>query len=144
MYFIVLCFLNAKDAKNAKMENEISYKIIGAAIEVHKVLGGPGLLESIYESCLCQELLLQGLKINRQWPVPVNYKGFFVRDPLYIDILVEGLVIVEVKATEKVHPIHEVQLLTYLRLTDKKLGLLVNFGQEFVKDGIRRLVNGLS
>ena len=125
------------------MENEISHKIIGAAIEVHKILGGPGLLESIYESCLCKKLVLQGLRVQNQLAVPINYKGFSVRDPLYIDILVDGLVIVEVKATEKIHSIHEVQLLTYLRLTDHRLGLLINFGQEFVKDGIRRLVNGL-
>jgi hypothetical protein len=93
------------------MENEISHKIIGAAIEVHRILGGPGLLEGVYESCLCHELA--------------------------------GIVIVEVKATEKLHPIYEVQLLTYLRLTGRKLGLLVNFGQQYVKDGITRVVNGL-
>ncbi len=125
------------------MENEISHKIIGAAIEVHRALGGPGLLEGVYESCLCHELAFRGLKIERQLPVPVNYKGFIVRDPLYIDVLVEGMVIVEVKATEKIHSIHEVQLLTYLRLTGRKLGLLINFGQEYVKDGISRVVNGL-
>jgi GxxExxY protein len=125
------------------MENEISHKIIGAAIEVHRVLGGPGLLEGVYESCLCNELVLRGLKVERQVPVPVNYKGSIVKDPLYIDILVEGIVIVEVKAVEKLHPIHQVQLLTYLRLTGRKLGLLVNFGQEYAKDGITRVVNGI-
>lgn len=125
------------------MENDISHKIIGAAIEVHRVLGGPGLLEGVYESCLCHELLLRGLKVERQLAVPVSYKGTAVRDPLYIDILVQGIVIVEVKAVEKLHPIHQVQLLTYLRLTGRKLGLLVNFGQEYVKDGVTRIVNGL-
>jgi GxxExxY protein len=135
--------MKRKGAKTQRMENEISHKIIGAAIEVHRILGGPGLLEGIYESCLCHELALRGFKVQRQLAVPVNYKGSVVRDPLYIDILVEGLVIVEVKATEKLHPIHDVQLLTYLRLTGYKLGLLVNFGQEYVKDGIRRVVNGL-
>lgn len=125
------------------MEHEISHKIIGAAIEVHRILGGPGLLEGIYESCLCQELALQGIKIERLLAVPVNYKGAVVKDPLYIDILVEGIVIVEIKATEKLHPIHEVQLLTYLRLTGRKLGLLINFGQEYVKHGISRVINGL-
>lgn len=125
------------------MENEISHKIIGAAIEVHKILGGPGLLESIYESCLCHEIKLRGLNVQRQVIVPVSYKGSFVKDPLCIDILVEGLVIIEVKSIEKLHPIHEVQLLTYLRLTCKKLGLLINFGQECVKAGITRVVNGL-
>jgi GxxExxY protein len=125
------------------MENEISHKIIGAAIEVHRILGGPGLLEGVYESCLCHELALRGLKTERQLAVPVIYKNSVVREPLYIDILVEGIVIVEVKATEKLHPIYEVQLLTYLRLTGRKLGLLVNFGQQYVKDGITRVVNGL-
>jgi len=110
--------------RRKEMEDEISHKIIGAAIEVHKVLGGPGLLEGVLA-------------------VPVNYKGTAVRDPLYIDILVQGSVIVEVKATEKLHSIHQVQLLTYLRLLRRKLGLLVNFGQEYVKDGISRVVNGL-
>ena len=125
------------------MENEISHNIIGAAIEVHKVLGGPGLLESVYESCLCHELVLRGFKVQRQLIVPVHYKGSIVKDPLYLDILVDGMVIVEVKSTEKLYPIHEVQLLTYLRLAGKKLGLMVNFGQEYVKDGITRVVNGL-
>ena len=125
------------------MENEISHKIIGAAIEVHRLLGGPGLLEGVYESCLCHELMLQGFKVERQVVVPVNYKGTAIREPLYIDILVEGIVIVEVKAVEKLHPIYQVQLLTYLRLTGRKLGLLVNFGQEYAKDGITRVVNGL-
>ena len=125
------------------MENEISHKIIGAAIEVHKVLGGPGLLEGVYESCFCHELLLRGLKVERQLAVPVSYKDTSARDPLYIDILVQDIVIVEVKAVEKLYPIHQVQLLTYLRLTGRKLGLLVNFGQEYVKDGVTRLVNGL-
>lgn len=129
--------------RRKEMENEISHKIIGAAIEVHRVLGGPGLLEGVYESCLCHELALRGLKTQRQLAVPVIYKDSIVRDSLYIDILVEGLVIVEVKATEKLHSIYEVQLLTYLRLTGRKLGLLINFGQEYVKDGINRVLNGL-
>jgi GxxExxY protein len=123
------------------MENEISYKVIGAAIEVHRTLGGPGLLESIYECSLCHELSLMGLKIQRQLLVPVKYKNTVVRDPLCIDILVENKVVVEVKATE--NPIYEVQLLTYLRLTKTKLGLLINFGQDSVKNGITRVVNGL-
>jgi len=125
------------------MEDEISHTIIGAAIEVHKALGGPGLLEGIYESCLAHELMLRGLQLQRQLAVPVSYKGVVVRDPLCIDILVQDKVIVEVKATEKEHPIHQVQLLTYLRLTGCKLGLLINFGQEYVKDGISRVVNRL-
>ena len=125
------------------MENELSNKIIGAAIEVHRSLGGPGLLESIYESALCHELSLQGLHIKRQFPVSVTYKGMKIKDPLYLDILVEDKVIVEVKATEKEHPIHQTQVLTYLRLTGKKLGLLINFGQNYIKDGVSRIVNDL-
>jgi GxxExxY protein len=125
------------------MEDEVSFAIIGSAIEVHRALGGPGLLESIYESCLAHELEHRGFQIQRQLAVPVKYKGAEVRDPLVLDILVQGQVIVEVKATEKEHPIHQVQLLTYLRLTGKKLGLLINFGQARVKDGISRVVNTL-
>jgi GxxExxY protein len=124
-------------------EDEISYKVIGAAIEVHKTLGGPGLLEGVYESCLYHELRLMGLKVERQVRVPVTYKGAEVREPLIIDLLVENKLIIEVKATEKDSPIHKVQLLTYLRLTGKKLGLLINFGRESVKEGISRIVNGL-
>ena len=124
------------------MDNKLSGEIIGAAIEVHRMLGGPGLLESIYEAALCHELMLRVINHKRQLPVPVVYKGITIRDPLFIDILVENEVIVEVKATEKNHPIHETQVLTYLRLTDKKLGLVINFGNSHVKDGIFRVVNG--
>lgn len=124
-------------------EDELSYEIIGAAIEVHRTLGGPGLLEGIYESSLSHELMLRGLQIQRQLIIPVKYKNTIVRDPLCLDILVENKVIVEVKATEREHDIHKAQLLTYLRLTGVKLGLLVNFGQTCVKDGIHRIVNGL-
>ena len=124
-------------------EDEISYKVIGAAIEVHKTLGGPGLLEGVYESCLYRELKLSGLKVERQVRVPVTYKGEEVREPLVIDLFVEDKLIIEVKATEKDSPIYEVQLLTYLRLTGKKLGLLINFGRKSVKEGISRVVNGL-
>ena len=85
-------------------------------MEVHKVLGGSGLLESVYESCLCHELTLRFLKVQRQVIVPVDYKGSVVKDPLYLDVLVDGMVIVEVKSTEKMHPIHEVQLLEALIL----------------------------
>ena len=125
------------------MEDEILYKIIGAAIEVHRTQGGPGLLESIYESSLCHELTLKGLQIQKQLIVPVKYKNTVVRDPLCLDILLENKVIIEVKATEKEHSIHQAQLLTYLRLRGVKLGLLINFGQDCVKDGVHRVVNGL-
>lgn len=125
------------------MENELARAIIGAAIEVHRTLGGPGLLESVYEAALCHELTLQGLKIQRQLPVHVVYKGVAIKEPLYVDILANQKVIIEVKATEKNHPIFETQVLTYLRLTSIKLGLLINFGNSHVKDGIARVVNGL-
>lgn len=125
------------------MENDISKIIIGAAIEVLRVLGGPGLLESIYESALCHELSLCGLQVQRQLPVPVSYKNYIIRDPLYLDILVEGKVIIEVKAIEKENPIFRSQILTYLKLMNKKLGLLINFGEQYVKEGITRVVNGL-
>lgn len=124
------------------MENELSYQIIGAAIEVHQVLGGPGLLESIYEAALCHELHLRGLRIKRQLPVPVAYKGVNVKDPFYLDILVEDKVIVEVKAVEKASSIFETQILTYLRLTGLRLGLVINFGSKYVKEGISRVING--
>ena len=129
--------------EGSKIEDDLSYQIIGACIEVHRTLGGPGLLESIYEAALCHELTLRGLRIQRQKPVQVVYKGVAIKDPLFIDILVEDKVLVEVKAVEKNHPIYETQLLTYLRLTGIKLGLLVNFGVPYVKDGISRIINGV-
>jgi len=129
--------------QDTKIEDDISHQIIGAAIEVHRTLGGPGLLESIYESALCHELVLRGLRIQRQKPVQVVYKGVAIRESLFIDILVEDKVLVEVKATEKNHPIYETQVLTYLRLTGIKLGLLVNFGAPYVKDGVSRIINGI-
>lgn len=124
-------------------EDEISNLIIGAAIEVHRILGGPGLLESVYEAALCHELKLRGLNIQRQVPVQVIYKGIKIKDPLYIDILVENKVLIEIKATEKHHPIYETQVLTYLRLTGLKLGLLINFGLPCLKDGVSRIINGI-
>jgi GxxExxY protein len=127
---------------DTEVNNAITYKIIGAAMEVHRTLGGPGLLESIYEAALCHELSLQGLKIQSQVPVEVRYKDIVVRDPLILDVLVENQIIVEVKATEKENPIHEVQLLTYLRLTGLRLGLVINFGSRYIKEGIKRVING--
>ena len=121
--------------------DDLSYKIIGAAIEVHKTLGGPGLIESIYEAALCQELALIGIKVEQQVPLQVNYKGFVIKDPYIIDILIPNKIIIEVKATEKNYPIYESQLLTYLRLSGIKLGLLINFGYSQVSHGIARVVN---
>lgn len=124
-------------------ENELSNIIIGAAIEVHKELGGPGLLEDIYEEALCLELADRGLQVDRQVQVPVLYKGRRLKKPLVLDVLVVDTVIVEVKAVEKVIPIFSAQLLTYLRLTKKKLGLVINFGEIRVSEGVHRVVNNL-
>ena len=133
--------MNRKDAE-IKRENVISEKIIGAAIEVHRALG-PGLLESAYEQCLCFELGQAGFNIERQLPLPVIYKEVTLDCGYRLDILVEELVIVEIKAVEKLIPIHEAQMLTYLKLTNKKLGLLLNFNASVLKDGIKRIVNNL-
>ena len=125
-------------------ENEISKIIVGSAIEVHRELGGPGLLESIYEEALCRELVIRGLDVQRQCPVNVEYKGLELGKKLVLDLLVEDKVVVEVKSVEKRNPIYEAQLLTYLRASRKKLGLLVNFGEQYVAQGIKRIVNGLN
>lgn len=124
-------------------ENEISRIIVLAAIEVHRILGGPGLLESVYVEALVWELMHRGLTVERQKPIPIVYKGHTLATPLRLDLLVNGTVIVECKATINYNPIFEVQLLTYLRLTGLKLGLVINFGERLVKDGIHRVVNNL-
>ena len=121
--------------------NNISRQIINAAIEVHKELGA-GLLESVYEYCLFEELKNNGLETKHQVKVPVFYKGKKLDKEFFIDILVENKVILELKAVEIILPVHEFQLLTYLKLSGKKLGLLINFNVPFLKDGIRRKING--
>ncbi len=123
-------------------ENDISSVIIGAAIEVHRVLGGPGLLEDVYEEALCHELELRGLEVQRQVPVPIEYKGRQLTKRLKLDLLVNGSIIVEVKSMDDYHDIFQAQLLTYLRLTKNHLGLVINFGEKYVKDGVHRVVNG--
>jgi len=124
-------------------ENQISTQIIGCAIEVHRTLGGPGLLESVYEEALVWELRQQGLLVERQIYVPIVYKGQTMADPLRLDILVDKLVIVEVKATIAYNSIFEAQVLTYLRLMNLKLGLVINFGEKYVRDGVHRVANKL-
>ena len=124
-------------------ENQLSKVIIVASIEVHKVLGGPGLLEDVYEETLCYELVLQKINLKRQVTVPIIYKGQSLKMSLRLDILVNDKVIIEVKAVEKYNKIYESQLLTYLRLTGIKLGLVINFGEKRVGDGIHRVVNNL-
>jgi GxxExxY protein len=126
---------------NRERANSLSNKIIGAAIEVHRLLG-PGLLESAYEECTCRELYLQDVPLERQTPLPVEYKGIKLDCGYRLDVVVGKLVIVEFKVVEKIEPIHEAQLLTYLRLTNLWLGLLINFNVPILKDGIRRIVNG--
>ncbi len=124
------------------MENSISHKVVGAAIEVHRHLG-PGLLESAYEECLCHELKLRGLSFERQKELAVHYKGSHLDCGYRLDILVEGVVILELKSVKKFEPIHEAQLLTYLKLSNLKLGLLLNFNVPLMRDGIQRIVNNL-
>lgn len=124
-------------------ENEISKVIVDAAIEVHRELGGPGLIESVYEEAMVEELTRRGLKVERQIQVPITYKGKRLASPLRLDLKVNGLVLVDNKAVTDWNPIFEAQMLTYLRLTGLKLGLVINFGERYVKDGIHRVVNGL-
>ncbi len=119
--------------------NDISYKIIGCAYTVHSELG-PGLLESTYETCLEYELLENGLNVERQKPLPVIYKDIKLNAGYRIDLLVEEKIVIEIKSCEAIAPIHEAQLLTYLKLADKKLGLLINFNVKDLKQGIMRRV----
>jgi GxxExxY protein len=121
--------------------NEWSGKVIGAAIEVHKNLG-PGLLESAYHACLCRELELRGIPFQRQLMMALEYKGLRVENAYKIDVLIAGTVVVELKAVEAIDPVHEAQLLTYLRLSSLWLGLLINFHVPVLKDGIMRRVLG--
>ena len=123
-------------------ENIVSEKVIGAAIEVHRILG-PGLLESAYEECLCFELHERGIKTERQVTIPVVYKKVSLECGYRLDVIVDDLVIVELKTVEKLLPIHDAQLLTYLKLTKKKLGLLLNFNVALLKEGIKRIVHNI-
>ena len=122
--------------------NEVTEAIIGAAIEVHRALW-PGLLESAYEECLCRELTLRGVHFERQRELPIDYKGLRLDCGYRVDLLVAGTVVVELKAVEALLPLHEAQLLTYMRLGGWKVGLLVNFNVPVLKQGIRRRVLGL-
>jgi GxxExxY protein len=124
-------------------ENLLSEQVLDAAIEVHRTLGGPGLLESLYEDALFYELGLRNIPVLSQVPIPVTYKNHKLRDPMRLDILVDRKVIIEVKATETVLAVHKAQVLTYLRLTNLKLGLVINFGQGRLIDGWVRVVNDL-
>jgi GxxExxY protein len=124
-------------------ENALSQVIVDAVIEVHRELGGPGLLESVYEEALVEELTLRGLFVERQQQVPIRYKGKLLANPLRLDLRVNRLVIVDPKSVTEYNKIFDAQMLTYLRLTGLRLGLVVNFGERLVKDGIHRVVNRL-
>jgi GxxExxY protein len=120
--------------------NEITEKVIGAAIEVHRHLG-PGLLESAYEECLCYELNQAGLRFERQVHLPIRYKGILLQSAHRMDLVVEDAVVVELKATEEMPPLYSAQILTYLRSAQKPVGLLINFNVPALKDGLKRIVN---
>ncbi len=122
--------------------NSLTETIIGCAIEVHKGIG-PGLLESAYEECLCHELCQKGVSFKRQVQLPVRYKGVKLDCGYRLDILVDDQVIIEVKAVDAIMPIHEAQLLSYLRMLDKRIGLILNFHSTVMKYGIKRIVNNL-
>ena len=124
-------------------ENEISKVIVESAIEVHRELGGPGLIESVYEESMVEEPQIRALAVERQLWVPIFYKGKQLASPLRLDLKVNGLVLVDNKAVTEWNKIFEAQMLTYLRLAKLKLGLVINFGERLVKDGIHRVVNGL-
>lgn len=124
-------------------ENEIAKVIVDAAYKIHTTLG-PGLLESVYEQVLAHELEQRNLKVIRQLPIPIVYESVKLAEGFCADLMVENKVIVELKSVELIAPVHKKQLITYLRLADKRLGLLINFGSALIKDGITRIVNGLS
>jgi GxxExxY protein len=128
-------------AGEAEVDAVLSGQVIGAAIEVHRALG-PGLLESSYQACLSHELTLRGLTWVQQKEIPLRYKDVHVHSAYRIDLLVEGRLVVEVKALEALSPIHRAQLLTYLKLLDLRLGLLINFNVATLIRGVRRVVNG--
>ena len=123
-------------------ENDIAKIVVDAAFKVHQSLG-PGLFESVYETVLAHEIEQRELTVQRQMPIPVKYEGMVFDEGFRADLIVNDAVIVELKSVEAVSPVHKKQLLTYLRLADKRLGLLINFGANLIKDGIFRVVNGL-
>ena len=129
------------NAEKISKFNSLSGQILDSAIEVHRVLGGPGLLETIYEEALIHELKLRNMTIERQKPIPIRYKGCILKKPLVLDLFVNNTIIIEVKSVEKFNPIYHAQLLTYLRLMNISLGLIINFGEKFVKNGFHRVVN---
>jgi GxxExxY protein len=145
---VLLCILREiRVEQNYKLQeydmldrNSLSYKVIGCAMEVHNVLG-PGLLESVYEKALVHELKEKGLLVQNQLEVEVNYKGMNIGEGLRLDLLVNDELIVELKSVDEFKPVHYKQLLTYLKLMNKRVGLLINFNTDNLRDGIKRVVN---
>ena len=123
-------------------ENQIAKEVVDAAVKVHTRLG-PGLLESVYEAVLARELERRGLRVERQVPIPIEYEGLKFDEGFRADIIVEGKVILELKSVEQLAKVHYKQLSTYLKLADKRLGLLLNFGADLMKEGIKRIANGM-
>ena len=123
-------------------ENDISREIVDTAFQVHTKLG-PGLLETVYEVIMAHELKKRGMHVERQMPVPIEYEDLKFEEGFRADLVVNGLVVIELKSVDKLAKVHKKQLLTYLRLMDRKLGLLINFCENLIKDGISRVVNGL-
>jgi GxxExxY protein len=136
---IVMAMFTTKDTKASA--DRLSYDIVGAAIEVHRQLG-PGLLESAYEACICREFVLRGIRFERQVALPLRYRGMAVECGYRLDLIVAGLVIVEVKSVTKVPPIHRAQVLTYLKLLRLNLGFIINFNVERLRMGLHRIVLG--
>ena len=132
-----------EEGKKAMNENEIAGVVVDAAVEVHRTFGGPGLLEAVYEEALVFELESRGMKLERQKSVGLVYKGRRLASDLRLDLLVNDLVIVECKATTSYNRLFEAQALTYLRLSDLRLALVINFGERLIRQGIHRVVNGL-
>ena len=131
--------MNRRGAETQR-ENQITETVIGCAIKIHRALG-PGLLESAYEECLCYELKEARLSFRRQVPLPLNYKGVRLDCGYIMDVVVEDLIVIELKTVERILPIHEAQLITYLKLSGHSVGLLMNFNVALMKSGIKRLVN---
>jgi GxxExxY protein len=125
---------------NPDQLNELSKQVLEASIAVHKEMG-PGLLEVVYQQCLTKELKLRGLQVHTLVPIPLRYKGFMLNKDYVIDILLEDEIILELKAVEAILPVHEAQIISYLKLANKRLGFLINFNVPLLKDGFRRFVN---
>jgi GxxExxY protein len=133
--------MNSHQTGYEDLSRRRTHDVVGAAIAVHRHLG-PGLLESAYESCLCRELLLRGIAFERQVPLPVEYRGLRLDCGYQLDIIAENSIIVEVKSVRKVLPVHRAQVLTYLKLTNLRIGLLINFNVELLRSGLYRIING--